>query len=730
MSSPPLYNVYPGSDGVTNVLEILSSRVLGVLLDYQERRGGFIIKSIDHSVVNGRGGLEEGDLLVSVNGHNVLEEALEDVYALLQMISIRISADVTPRRFTFLSVSRCSISVYQDALDREKKKDKFGFRRNLVYLIKEDELDQAQDSKREQKRDEAFVGYLKKIGGIQNLKPAGMCSDELAAVIRRGVPIAYRGAVWSELSMANHYRRSLGTDYYQLCLERADTDLPSQVRTDVEKDVDRTFPDHDHFRSGGGEKVLRRVLMAYAIHNGEVGYCQGLNFVAGVLLLYCGEEEAFFILLATLDSYLPPDYYSKALLGHQVDQMVLDSLVKECFPALSRRLEGERIQLALVTVSWFLPLFTNTLRHEVSLRVLDVFFAEGCIALFKVALALFQLNEAKLLSTTDHSELFMCLRELGGDITSADDLMAVAFPPASRPSSYSLGRSSSASPISGLGLAHLGFSEGSSPKGEGKGQSKDDDGSRGRSQSEMMVTTPRSGVIVTPGGSNGSRSRRASLDVDTDYHRSPSSGSDASNNGYIGATTGSAKVSPSSIIRSLLTGGGLSAPRRDLRNVLIADVERLRQEYRPGLEENLRYVEELRRESRERERALEAQERERQKESQDDDTGVSVSKRNSGGGKGAVLKETVEGQDEDDHDDEDEDDDDGKDSSVDSDDQIDAGYISSRSSSFSNLPPSSPDANYHNDGDREEEDLRYVDGGSLLYWLRNLGGAARCDVLL
>jgi Rab-GTPase-TBC domain len=33
-----------------------------------------------------------------------------------------------------------------------------------------------------------------------------------------------------------------------------------------------------------GKSALRRVLCAYAMRNPEVGYCQGLNFIAGLLL--------------------------------------------------------------------------------------------------------------------------------------------------------------------------------------------------------------------------------------------------------------------------------------------------------------------------------------------------------------------------------------------------------------------------------------------------------------
>ena len=38
---------------------------------------------------------------------------------------------------------------------------------------------------------------------------------------------------------------------------------------------------HPFFDTRAGLDSLRRLLSAFAVHNAEVGYCQGLNFIAG-----------------------------------------------------------------------------------------------------------------------------------------------------------------------------------------------------------------------------------------------------------------------------------------------------------------------------------------------------------------------------------------------------------------------------------------------------------------
>ena len=50
----------------------------------------------------------------------------------------------------------------------------------------------------------------------------------------------------------------------------------------------RTFPQHDYFKSqlGAGQLALFNILKAYSLVDSEVGYCQGLGFVAGILLMH------------------------------------------------------------------------------------------------------------------------------------------------------------------------------------------------------------------------------------------------------------------------------------------------------------------------------------------------------------------------------------------------------------------------------------------------------------
>jgi hypothetical protein len=65
----------------------------------------------------------------------------------------------------------------------------------------------------------------------------------------------------------------------------------------IQRDINRTFPAHDFFKEAGGlgQDSLYRISKAYAVHDSEVGYCQGLSFLAATLLLHVSTEQCYHI---------------------------------------------------------------------------------------------------------------------------------------------------------------------------------------------------------------------------------------------------------------------------------------------------------------------------------------------------------------------------------------------------------------------------------------------------
>jgi Rab-GTPase-TBC domain len=113
----------------------------------------------------------------------------------------------------------------------------------------------------------------------------------LSKKIRSGIPPPLRGVVW--VSMAGARQRALEDQYDRLCGE------PSPYENMIGKDIGRSFPGVEMFRSaeGNGQKMLGRVLKCFSIYDEKIGYCQGLGFIVGPLLMHMGEKEAFCVLV-------------------------------------------------------------------------------------------------------------------------------------------------------------------------------------------------------------------------------------------------------------------------------------------------------------------------------------------------------------------------------------------------------------------------------------------------
>lgn len=255
---------------------------------------------------------------------------------------------------------------------------------------------------------------------------------ELKYLIRGGIPYQYKGKVWRLLIDAQvaPLKAALPSNYYQDLLARRTTSstLVSAAKQ-IELDLLRTLPNNRHYESFHSDGIarLRRVLLAFSRHNPQVGYCQGLNRLAAIALLFLNEEDAFWCLVYIVEYLMPPDYYNKNLLGSQVDQRVLKDLVAEKLPRLNAHLEHHGLDISLFTFNWFLCIFIDIIPPVTYLTIWDSFLYEGSKVLFRYALAIFKLCEEGVLERCDYMDIFNYLRSVPEPITDIPRLQEAAF---------------------------------------------------------------------------------------------------------------------------------------------------------------------------------------------------------------------------------------------------------------------------------------------------------------
>ncbi|XP_063372284.1 TBC1 domain family member 1 isoform X1 [Cydia amplana] len=155
-------------------------------------------------------------------------------------------------------------------------------------------------------------------------------------------------------------------------------------------DLGRTFPQHSYFASalGPGQLALYNILKAYSLVDPDVGYCQGLSFVAGVLLLHTEEADAFILLRHLMFRRGLRKQYLPDMSALQVQLYQLSRLLRDHEPELHAKLESLDISPALYAAPWMLTLFTSQFPLGFVVRVFDLIFLESLDIVFSVSLAL------------------------------------------------------------------------------------------------------------------------------------------------------------------------------------------------------------------------------------------------------------------------------------------------------------------------------------------------------
>ncbi|KAI9858348.1 MAG: hypothetical protein M1824_004369 [Vezdaea acicularis] len=287
-------------------------------------------------------------------------------------------------------------------------------------------------------------------------------SPKIKRFIRKGIPAPWRGAAWFCYSGGPARLSRLSGAYLSLCTRVSEGEGSTVDIESIERDLHRTFPDNIHFKPAPAPQpskseppiftALRRLLRAFALHNPRVGYCQSLNFIAGMLLLFLDEEKAF-ILLDYITQEILPGTHTQSLEGANTDQKALMEMLKNRLPKVwavvggdmeggfapkTPRRRGRGVggvirpstsagqreekrtpalpPITLCCTPWLMAMFIGALPVETTLRVWDVVFAEGPKMLFRVSLTIFRLGEKRLLSLAgkggEEMEVFQVVQNL------------------------------------------------------------------------------------------------------------------------------------------------------------------------------------------------------------------------------------------------------------------------------------------------------------------------------
>ncbi|XP_036965394.1 TBC1 domain family member 4 isoform X3 [Acanthopagrus latus] len=223
--------------------------------------------------------------------------------------------------------------------------------------------------------------------------------EEMYRALCQGVPKGRRGEVWLLLSHQHRLRHRL--PQRQQAPDTPYQDLLKQLTAQQHSilvDLGRTFPTHQYFSAqlGAGQLSLYNLLKAYSLLDTEVGYCQGISFVAGVLLLHMSEEQAFDMLKFLMYDLGIRQQYRPDMVSLQIQMYQLSRLLHDYHRELYNHFEEHDICPSLYAAPWFLTLFASQFPLSFVSRIFDFVFVQGTGVIFKVALCLLSSHEGEI----------------------------------------------------------------------------------------------------------------------------------------------------------------------------------------------------------------------------------------------------------------------------------------------------------------------------------------------
>lgn len=234
--------------------------------------------------------------------------------------------------------------------------------------------------------------------------------ERLKARVRKGIPDCLRTKVWYDLSGADEEKKKFPEGHFQSLVDSPGIeDVEDQIR----RDLARTFPNHVRFQQSDGQTSLFKVLKAYAIYDPEVGYIQGMSFIAAILLTYMTEENAFWVLIKIIQRDDQRSFYLPGMPKAHLAFFQVDELLKTFVPTVYTHFQSIHMTPFLYCPAWFMTVCTHQFPVATSVRIMDCFLSEGLKVIFRVVLALLRVGRKEFVQAdmTQALHLFKTLPE-------------------------------------------------------------------------------------------------------------------------------------------------------------------------------------------------------------------------------------------------------------------------------------------------------------------------------
>lgn len=187
----------------------------------------------------------------------------------------------------------------------------------------------------------------------------------------------------------------------------------------IQKDVDRTFNNYeaagiikniDSWNQAKSRKMLFNVLLAYANYDFEIGYVQGMNYIAAMLLMYIEDEErVFWCIIYLLSRKNWRQIYIEEMPKLMELIAIVENKLDKQYPQVAQHLEEQCFTVSAAFSPLFITLYIYQIEHQYAMRIFEYFLLDGEEGLLHVLYKMLDFKADKLCTITE-MELLIYLR--------------------------------------------------------------------------------------------------------------------------------------------------------------------------------------------------------------------------------------------------------------------------------------------------------------------------------
>lgn len=166
----------------------------------------------------------------------------------------------------------------------------------------------------------------------------------------------------------------------------------------IDFDICRTFSYLGLFKKDSPlAEDLREILRAFVVSRPDIGYIQGISYIAGLLLIYMDKFQAFVALCNMVLSSNIISFYRFDDFNIKKRLQIFKQVLYYNLPVLCDHFESLDLLPESYLIEWHMTLFAKTLNIDLVARIWDIYMLEGIKIIYQTSIVILAHFEKRFL---------------------------------------------------------------------------------------------------------------------------------------------------------------------------------------------------------------------------------------------------------------------------------------------------------------------------------------------